>query len=240
MEFFGPLKEQLEDPPDELAHDRVNTVQEVLNHLKLQCPSLNDQSNRLAVAHNEEVLEDEEQDRSVKPGDTVALMPPFGGGSAESSETSSHRIDLVPSDDEMDLATLVDFVNKPGNGGLATFTGSVRATNEERQVKYLEYESYEPAARAELQDIFAEAQEEWNQRGPLKLAAVHRTGRVKPGQAAVIVAVGAPHRAEALEACRYVIDELKGRVPIWKKEVFESGETWVENSEALEGKEADQ
>ncbi len=151
------------------------------------------------------------------------------------SETKRFRITIVSSHDEFSLDDQIRFVTNPSNGGIATFTGSVREENEGRQVEYLEYDCYEPMARETLRSILEEADDRWSSRGDLRIAAAHRTGRVEVGQPAVLVAVGAPHRAEALEACRYVIDELKGRVALWKKEVFVSGETWVENPEALDG-----
>lgn len=148
-------------------------------------------------------------------------------------ETERALIRIEESGSSFSLDPLLEFVRDPRNGGVATFTGTVRSVNEDREVDHLEYECYEPMAKQELRDILEEAQHRWNDRGPLRLAAAHRVGDVGVGEPSVMVAVSAPHRAEALEACRYVIDELKARVAIWKKEYFEDGDVWVENKESI-------
>lgn len=117
-------------------------------------------------------------------------------------------------------------VNAPGCGGQAFFVGSVRADlTETGPVEALEYEAYESAAVAEMHRIGAEAAARF---GALRVVLLHRVGRLVPGEAAVIVGVGCGHRGEAFAACRYLIDELKLRVPIWKKEWTTSGGRWVE------------
>lgn len=110
-------------------------------------------------------------------------------------------------------------------GAIDIFIGTVRNRNEGRQVTHLEYEAYEPMALRAMEKIARTAEKQWPVK---KLAIVHRTGRLAIGEVAVVVAVATPHRKEAFEACRYVIDTLKTTVPIWKKEYFEGGEWWVE------------
>jgi len=94
-------------------------------------------------------------------------------------------------------------------------------------VLHLEYSAYPEMAVSEMQRIEAQARERF---GVERLALVHRTGRLEIGEASVGVAVAAAHRAEAFDACRFVIDTLKSLVPIWKKEVFEGGEVWIEGA----------
>ena len=105
----------------------------------------------------------------------------------------------------------------PGAGAFNCFEGRVRDNNEEKSVIALDYEAYEPLCRAEIKKIFKEAQ---NSFAVLDIKAAHRTGKLKVGDPAVWVGVLAAHRDEAFIACRYVIDELKKRLPIWKKEYY--------------------
>jgi molybdopterin synthase catalytic subunit len=110
-------------------------------------------------------------------------------------------------------------------GAIDIFIGTVRNYNAGRQVTHLEYEAYAPMALREMEKIARTAEQQWPVR---KLVIIHRTGRLSIGEVAVVVAVATPHRKEAFEACRYVIDTLKATVPIWKKEYFKGGEWWVE------------
>lgn len=111
-------------------------------------------------------------------------------------------------------------------GGVVTFEGRVRNQTGGRRVRFLEYEAYESMAASELERIRDEALRRW----PLRsVSIVHRLGRVEIDEPSVFIVVGAGHRAEAFEACRWVIDTLKNRAPIWKKEYFEDGEVWVES-----------
>jgi molybdopterin synthase catalytic subunit len=113
----------------------------------------------------------------------------------------------------------------PQDGALDHFVGGVRNENAGRRVRHLEYEAYEEMALEVLAEIEAEARRRW----PVSdVRIVHRLGRLEIGEASVAVAVASPHRAEAFAACRYAIDTLKERAPIWKKEFFEGGAIWVE------------
>ena len=129
------------------------------------------------------------------------------------------------SDLPLDSAELTRSVMRPEAGACVTFEGWVRNHNEGQPVAALEYEAYGPLAEKEGQRILAEAVATF--RG-VTIAAVHRTGRLAIGDLAVVVAVSSPHRGAAFDACRYVIDELKARVPIWKKEHYVDGATqWI-------------
>jgi len=113
----------------------------------------------------------------------------------------------------------------PTAGGYAGFEGWVRDHNEGRRVHRLEYEAFEALGIREGERIVAEAVERF---GVSRAACVHRVGALEIGELAVWVGVSAAHRGEAFAACRYIIDEVKHRVPIWKKEYFEGGECWIE------------
>jgi molybdopterin synthase catalytic subunit len=125
----------------------------------------------------------------------------------------------------LDRAALVDAVSYPGAGGIVIFEGIVRDNARGKQVRYLEYEIYEEMAREQIKAIIQEAQQRF---GVERVAVAHRSGRLEIGEASVIIVVATPHRGEAFEACRYLIDTLKATVPIWKKEVATNGEEWVE------------
>jgi molybdopterin synthase catalytic subunit len=128
----------------------------------------------------------------------------------------------------LDVAMLVAAIRSDATGGLVTFVGYVRETSDDdRPVTGLSYEAHRELALAELRAIGAEAETRF---GPARVAIVHRIGELGLGEAAVAIAVAAPHRAAAFDACEYAIDELKRRVPIWKKEHYrDGGALWREN-----------
>jgi molybdopterin synthase catalytic subunit len=129
------------------------------------------------------------------------------------------------SDKRIAIDELRDGVMNPGSGGVCVFEGWVRNENEGRSVERLEYEVYAPLAITEGETVIAEAK----QRFPfLEASCVHRSGLLEIGDCAVWVGVSAPHRDEAFKACRYIIDEIKVRLPIWKKEHYTDGDSgWV-------------
>ena len=127
--------------------------------------------------------------------------------------------------DTIDTTVLQDSLSNPGAGGVCTFEGRVRNENDGRRVKRLEYEAYEPLAIKEGNKVLAEARERFPY---LDARCVHRTGLLEIGDLAVWVGVASAHRDEAFKACRYIIDELKNRLPIWKKEHYVDGDSgWV-------------
>jgi molybdopterin synthase catalytic subunit len=125
----------------------------------------------------------------------------------------------------IDVAALYRAVLRDRDGAVVTFHGVVREYSDSgRAVRYLEYEAYPEMAEAQMRAIGAEIKRRWDVDD---VAMVHRIGRVEIGEASVVIAVAAPHRGEAFDACEYAIDTLKATVPIWKKEVFIDGEVWV-------------
>ncbi|HEY1354431.1 MAG TPA: molybdenum cofactor biosynthesis protein MoaE [Ktedonobacteraceae bacterium] len=125
----------------------------------------------------------------------------------------------------LDRAALVAAIAHPGAGGIVVFEGVVRDNARGKQIRYLEYDVYAEMAVEQIRQIIAEARRRWD---TPRVAVAHRVGRLEIGEASVIIVVATPHRHEAFEACRYIIDTLKTTVPIWKKEVATSGEQWVE------------
>jgi molybdopterin synthase catalytic subunit len=132
--------------------------------------------------------------------------------------------------DPIDVAAVNAAVADAAHGAICTFLGTTRETSpgDDRPVAALDYESYTAVALADFEAIAAEARERF---GPLRIAIVHRTGRVALGEASVAVAVGAPHRGAAFDACEFAIDALKARAPIWKRETYADGATaWIANT----------
>lgn len=145
-------------------------------------------------------------------GDVVAFLPPVSGG-ASSGLT----------DGPIDVAALEALVAAPGHGALVTFVGRARNVSDDgRSVVELEYEAFEEMATGVLADIVSEAQARFG----AAVAVVHRVGTVPIGEAAVAIVAGSPHRAEAYEANRFVIEAIKDRLPIWKRERFTDGSEW--------------
>ncbi len=128
------------------------------------------------------------------------------------------------SEQPVDLGTLIAGVQSPERGGIACFLGTVRNHHQDRGVLRLEYSAYAPMVEAECARIVAEAQSRWD----VAIGLRHRVGRLEVGEVAVAVVAASAHRDEAFVACRHVIEELKRRVPIWKREYFADGSVeWV-------------
>jgi len=127
----------------------------------------------------------------------------------------------------LDPRAVVDAVADPSAGAVSTFIGTTRNSFQGKEVRYLEYEAYDGMAEREMAVIGTGIAERWP--AITGIAIAHRIGRVDVGEASVMIAISAPHRREALEACAFGIDRLKKTLPVWKKEVFEDGEVWREN-----------
>ncbi len=127
--------------------------------------------------------------------------------------------------ESIDADALVHHVRTGADGAIVTFDGCVRNQSHGRRTLYLDYEAYESMALAKMGEIAAEVHAKF----PIdRVAIAHRLGRLEIGETSVFIAVSAPHRAAAFEACRYAIDTLKRSVPIWKKEYFEDGAVWAD------------
>jgi molybdopterin synthase catalytic subunit len=130
--------------------------------------------------------------------------------------------------DPIDVHTVLDHVGTDEDGAVLTFLGTVRRTNEGRPVRGLRYDAYAEMAERTLTEIASEAQDRFN---PSRIAVVHRTGELEIGEVSVAIAVSTPHRADAFDAVRHVIEELKKRLPVWKKEHYVTGEErWLEGT----------
>jgi molybdopterin synthase catalytic subunit/molybdopterin converting factor small subunit len=170
---------------------------------------LGDEPAGLLYAVNQEYAE---RDRELADGDEVAVIPPVSGGAFR----------LV--DGPIELDAVIAEVEDDRAGAIATFQGTVRRQSRGRTVIALEYQAYSGMA----EKVMAKIADGVKSRYELcEVAVTHRVGRCEIGDVSVAIAVSAPHRQDALSACRDVIDELKERVPLWKKELYEGGEEWI-------------
>jgi MoaE-MoaD fusion protein len=170
---------------------------------------LGDEPAGLLYAVNREYAD---RDRALAPGDEVALIPPVSGGA------------FLLSDEPLSLDRVVAEVRSDEAGAIATFTGTTRVRSRGRTVTHLDYEAYEGMAEQVMEEIADALRARYEL---TEIAIHHRIGRVTIGETSVVIAVSAPHRQDALAACKDAIDELKERVPLWKKEVYEGGEEWI-------------
>ena len=171
--------------------------------------ALGDEPGGLLYAVNKEYAAGE---RELAEGDEVALIPPVSGGAFRLSEQP------------LDVGAVVAEVGDERAGGIASFVGTTRIESRGRTVHYLEYEAYPGMAEEAMAAIAAELKLRYDL---CEVAIAHRVGRVGIGETSVAIAVSAPHRHDALAACKDAIDTLKETVPIWKKEVYEGGEEWI-------------
>ncbi len=150
--------------------------------------------------------------QELNDGDEVAVIPPVSGGA------------FLLTSEPLSLEAAVAEVASDDAGGIATFVGTVRAQSRGRDVDHLEYEAFEEMAEPMLRAL---ADELTTKHGLSAMAVHHRVGRVEIGEPSVVIAVSAPHRAAALDACREAIDTLKETIPLWKKEIYADGEEWI-------------
>jgi molybdopterin synthase catalytic subunit len=202
VKLFAGLRERAGYAEREI--DGVATVGDVWPAL-----GLGDEPEGLLYAVNRRYAEPAHE---LADGDEVALIPPVSGGA------------FLVTGEPLSLDAAVAEVGSEEAGAIATFTGTVRRRSRGREVVRLEYEAYAEMA----EEVLAEIAQELRDRYDLGDVAIHhRTGGLEPGEASVVIAVSAPHRAAALAACADAIEALKTRVPVWKKEVYEGGEEWI-------------
>jgi MoaE-MoaD fusion protein len=213
LRLFGAVREAVGSKELELSLATGACVAELRALLLREFPGLGPLDARVRISVNHELAEG---GAVLAEGDEVALLPPVAGGAGACTISGSR----------LDVAAVVTRVTGPGVGGIVTFIGTVRDHARGRSIEHLEYEAYPEMAEREMQRIADEAAARFP---GARVAMAHRTGHLAIGEIAVVVAAAAPHRAEAFSACRFAIDTLKERVPIWKKEIASDGAYWVDD-----------
>lgn len=214
--FFGMLKDVVGRASDSLTLPAGATLADLLVRYEKEFPRLEGFLPSVALSINQEYAS---AGQTLNDNDEVALLPPVSGGApAAEPLVRIVREPIVPHD-------IIPPMERPEDGAIVVFDGVARNHTRGRKTLHLDYEAYEPMALQELRRLAAEALE----RFPIRnLALVHRLGRVQIGESSVLIAVYSAHRAPAFEACRWLIDTLKKKVPIWKKESFEDGAVWAD------------
>jgi MoaE-MoaD fusion protein len=211
--FFGVLKDIIGTSTETLVLPENATVEDVLIHYREARPKLRDVLPSVAMSVNREYASPE---MNLKPGDEIALLPPVSGGGGEKAQITRERIDSE---------SVAEGIRKPQDGAVVVFEGVVRNNTRGRRTLYLEYECYEPMALKEMEALIPEALQKFAVRDA---AIIHRVGRLEIGETSVLIAVASAHRGAAFDASRWLIDTLKRRVPVWKKEHFEDGAVWAD------------
>lgn len=162
-------------------------------------------------------------------GDEVGLLPPVSGGAAPmanlSEDIGDDRNGIVLTRDRIDADRHVASIKHGEDGAVVVFDGIVRDNTRGRLTLYLDYEAYEEMALKQMRELAAEARTRF---GVRQVKIIHRLGRLMVGETSVLIVVASAHRAQAFEACRWLIDTLKKTVPIWKKETFADGAVWAD------------
>lgn len=225
VRFFARFRELVGRSEQTVEMPAGGSVADLVERLR-DSEGLRDLPERPAVAVN---LEYAEHDQPLRHGDEVALIPPVAGGAGPTLEARIVDTALDPPGLLAELGTASD-------GALVLFVGRVRRTNRGRPVMRLEYEAYREMAERELTSIVREVSE---RHGAGAISAVHRVGVLEPGEPSVAIAVAAPHRAEAYAASREVMEAIKERLPVWKREVYVDGaDTWLGEEAEAGGREA--
>lgn len=219
--LFGPLAEIYGVREERIDLRDGARVSDLYSHYHARDPRLGKLASNLRIAVNQSIAS---PDAPLAAEDEVALLPPVSGGSGK-AEIPDH-IELVDTPLEEHPLRL-NFDASGEFGAVTTFEGLVRRENEADPVVALSFDAYRPMAMAQLRELAAEARARWEIR---RIVMLHRLGVVPAGQICVLVAVATGHRDQAFAACKFLIDTLKAKVPIWKKEITASGSHWVEGT----------
>jgi molybdopterin synthase catalytic subunit len=221
---FGVVKDWLGASPAAVELRDGATVADLL--AKLAGSQVAEVLRGIAVSVNAEYAA---TSQVLRNGDEVGLLPPVSGGTAspvgplhEQSLNDGVAAELTRS--AIDAERLVAAAKRGEDGAVVVFDGIVRNHTRGRQTLHLDYEAYEEMAAKQMQELAREARTRFDVR---HATIVHRLGRLEVGETSVLIIVASAHRAQAFEACRWLIDTLKKTVPIWKKETFVDGAVWA-------------
>lgn len=210
--YFAIVREAIGRSEETRTVNAGCTLEQLFDQLAEDEPAVRRLRPSLLFMVNEEYAR---PDYQIQDGDEIALIPPVSGG-----EIQRFLVTTEPVSEEK----VSRLVASPEAGAIVTFVGTVRNNARGRNVLSLDYEAYPPAAERMLRQIGAEIAQTW---GIEDCAIIHRMGHLAVGEASVAIAIASAHRGDAFDACRYAIDRIKEIVPIWKKEFYEDGETWV-------------
>lgn len=205
---------------DDWAPDR--TLAELKRELERRHPALG------SLAHVAGVIGTSyaRDERVIAAGDDVSLLPPVSGG-AHDSDLELERGLFVLATTALEPERLRARVQHPSCGAVCVFVGTTRDTNRDKRVVQLDYEAFEAMTVPEMARIFERCRADLGADVRVRMLCAHRIGTVSVGEASVVIAVASPHRDAAFQACRFLIDELKRTLPIWKKEIYEDGHHWI-------------
>ncbi|MDQ4044608.1 MAG: molybdopterin converting factor subunit 1 [Chloroflexota bacterium] len=213
VRFFAMFREQLGTGEKTIDIPEGSTVHEGFETALADAPALQGLADSVMLMVNQEYAD---LDHVLQDGDELAIIPPVSGGD------SPRRFAVT--EQELDPRAVEALVAGPSEGAIVTFIGTVRDHARGRVVTLLEYEAYEAGAEKMLARVGDEARERWPD---VTMAITHRTGTLRPGEASVVIACASPHRDAAYQASAFAISRIKEIVPIWKKEHYEDGSTWV-------------
>lgn len=216
LRYFAAVREAIGKSEEARSVEPGTTAGGLLDALASESPRLAGLRRSLMVMVNQDYVE---PDYELHDGDEFVLIPPVSGGAL----AGSGRLFRVTAD-PLDPREVESAVSHPSFGAIVTFTGAVRDHARGRSVTALEYESYAPAAEKMMAKIADEIRERW---GLERVAIIHRTGVLSPGEASVVIAIASTHRDAGFEASKYAIERLKEIVPIWKKEHYADGAIWI-------------
>jgi molybdopterin synthase catalytic subunit len=227
---FGVLKDTLGSDGASVALRDGATVGDLLAQLQEVHPA--GLFRGIAVSVNAEYAV---VSKALVEGDEVGLLPPVSGGAMPTPTTAGRAADMdegcLRADfvrltrERIDAQSLIAAAKWGDDGAVVVFDGIVRNNSRGRRTLYLEYEAYEAMAQKQLEELASTARERF---GVRRVAVAHRLGRLQIGETSVLIVVASAHRAEAFDACRWLIDTLKKTVPIWKKETFVDGAVWAD------------
>jgi molybdopterin synthase catalytic subunit len=213
VRLWGGLTEVAGFAEDVLEIEDDATAGDVVSTLEARAPALARYRSHTRIAVNADVVSPE---MPLADGDEVSLIPPVAGGASE----DAIEIRKGP----LDVSEAIAFVSTPASGGIGVFAGVVRETNDGNAVSEIDYTAFDEMALREMNAVVGDARERWELH---RVWVAHSIGRLKVGDVSVVVAVSSTHRAEALEACRAIIDGVKERATIWKQEFGPDGTRWI-------------
>ncbi len=222
--LFGQLKDIAGRREDTLDLETGATLAEVVAHYSGRFPGFRALASSIACSVNEEYAQ---LSAALHEGDEIGLLPPVSGGVSDSlpagvlrqsthCQIVRHAIAAQP---------VADSLKAGEDGATVVFEGIVRNNTRGRRTRYLDYECYESMAINEMERLAQQSLEQFKVRD---IRILHRLGRMEIGETSVLIVVWSAHRGAAFDACRWIIDTLKKKVPIWKKEYFEDGAVWAD------------